>query len=64
MSEQVMYDITPFPPMILKVNYDRFDWPKIKQFCEKVSSNNKEYNDTNWAGGDYASANDYKQIWI
>ena len=32
-----MYDITPFPPMVLKVNYNKFDWPKVKEFCEKYN---------------------------
>jgi uncharacterized protein (TIGR02466 family) len=54
MSEQVMYDITPFPPMVLKVNYDKFNLPKVMEFCERVTSQTKATGDTNWAGGEYA----------
>lgn len=54
MKEQVLYDVTPFPPIVLKLNYDKFDWPKIKKFCEDLTNNTKPKQDTNWAGDDFA----------
>jgi hypothetical protein len=58
MKEQVLYDVTPFPPIVLKLNYDKFDWTKIKKFCEDLTNNTKPKQDTNWAGGDFAKVLD------
>lgn len=41
-------DVTPFSPIVLKAHYNKFNWDKIKPFCERVMSKNIKTN-TNWS---------------
>jgi hypothetical protein len=52
-NQIILKDVTPFAPLILKVNYNKFDWNKIKQFCEDVTINSPATGDTNWGAGAY-----------
>ena len=36
MDTPKLIDVTPFEPTIIKVNYDGFDWEKLRPVCQNL----------------------------
>ena len=59
-QEVVLKDVSPFSPLIIKANYNKFDWNTIKKFCEDVTLNSDATGDTNWGAGSYSDISNVK----